>query len=380
MTILFTGGATGGHFYPLIAVAEEISRIVQERHLVPPKLHFTDTKPFDQEALFENQITFHRIPAGKIRRYFSIHNVTGIFTTLWGILIALITLFRIYPDVVFSRGGYSSVPTTVAARILGIPVVLHESDVRPGLANKLAAHWAIRIAITFPQTAKLFSPKVQDKIAQTGTPIRRALHYLDSNGARELLGIEDDLPVVLILTGSLGSQYINQVVVESLKELLKDFHVIHQTGKNHFETVRSRSNLLLEDSQYKNRYHPFAYLNSESLRRAAAIATLVISRAGSGAIAEFALWGKPVILIPIPESISHDQRTNAYAYAQTGAAVVLEQENMTASILTSEIRRIMTSKETLERMSAAGKSFAHPDAGRVIAGELIRIGLSHEQQ
>lgn len=380
MKFVVTGGGSGGHFYPLIAVAEEIRGIEREKKLVPPKLYYLAPTEYNNDALFQNDIEFVKIPAGKIRRYFSFQNVTDLFKTGWGTLKALWMLFRIYPDAVFSKGGYASVPVTVAAAILHIPVIIHESDAKPGRANKLASKWATRIAISFPEATKYWPEKVQEKIAYTGTPVRRALHELNVGGGRELLGINDDLPVILVVTGSLGSEYINQVIVDALQMLLPKAHVIHQTGKSHIDTVQKRASVILYEKEYKDRYHPHAYLSEDALEQAASVANVIISRSGATAIAEFALWGKPAILIPIPEKISHDQRTNAYTYAKSGGAVVLEQENMSPGILATQALSIAGDAAKQQKMSELAKQFARPDAGRIIAEELVRIGLEHEEK
>ncbi|XKT74985.1 MAG: UDP-N-acetylglucosamine--N-acetylmuramyl-(pentapeptide) pyrophosphoryl-undecaprenol N-acetylglucosamine transferase [Patescibacteria group bacterium UBA2103] len=380
MKFVFTGGGSGGHFYPLIAVAEEIRNIEREKKLVPPKLYYLAPAEYNNTALFQNNIEFVKIPAGKIRRYFDLKNFTGVFVTAWGTLKAFWMLFRIYPDAVFSKGGFASVPVTVAANILRIPVIIHESDAKPGRANLLAAKGAYRIAISFEEVTKYWPEKVRNKIAYTGTPVRRQLQTLEAEGARELLGIQDDLPVILVVTGSLGSQYVNQTVVDALTTLLPHAHVIHQTGKDLIKDVEARSSVILHEKEYKDHYHPYPYLSEESLKQAASVASVIISRSGATAISEFALWGKPSILIPIPEKISHDQRTNAYTYAKSGAAIVLEQENMSPGILASQALTVLRDKNKQMVMSSAAKQFARPEAGKIIAEEMVRIGLSHKRE
>lgn len=380
MKIVFAGGGTGGHFYPLIAVAEEVRAIVRERRLVSPKLYYLAPSAFDTEALFENEIAFIPIPAGKWRRYFSLQNYLDVFVTLGGIISAWTTLLSIYPDVVFSKGGYASVPITIAARLLGIPVIIHESDVRPGRANLLAASSAYRIAVAFDQTAAFFPAKVRGKIARTGIPIRSAVKHPLTEGAREELGLDPTVPVVFIIGGSSGAQKINETVLSSLPELVEMANVIHQTGRDLHAGVEGAAKVILEKSLHAARYKAFPFLNALSMRRASGAADLVVSRAGMTAVAEIAIWGKPAILIPIPEGISHDQRTNAYAYAKTGAASVLEEGNLSPHVLVSEVRRILGDAPVRAAMSAAGAAFANTEAGRIIAEELVALGLSHEPQ
>lgn len=378
MTIAFTGGGTGGHFYPVIAIAEAINDLVREKRLVEPKLYYLAPTPFDEKALFDNSIIYVKIPAGKMRRYASFANVTDAFVTFAGIISALVTLFRIYPDVVVSKGGYGSVPTVLAARFLRIPIIIHESDAKPGRANLLAAKFATKIAVSFDSASKYFPEKAQGKIARTGIPIRKALMRTESEGARQFLGLEPSIPSILILGGSQGSMKINETIVSALPDLVSFANIIHQTGPAHFKGVEGVARVALAQSPHASRYHPFDYLSETALQRAAGAADLVISRAGAGTIAEIGLWKKPAILIPIPESISHDQRTNAYAFARTGAAVVLEEENLTPHLLVSETRRIATDPALTKQMSTAAAGFTDPDAARVLATEILSIGLSHE--
>lgn len=379
MKIVFAGGGTGGHFYPLIAVAEQIRNVARERRLIMPRLYYLAPSAFDQEALFENEIAFIPIPAGKWRRYFSLENYVDVFKTLGGYFSALMTLYSIYPDVVFSKGGYASVPVTLAAATLGIPVIIHESDAKPGRANLLAAGFARRIAVAFDSAAAFFPAKTRSKVARTGIPVREALMHPLPEGAREELRLDPALPTVLVLGGSSGAKRVNDVLASSLLDLTAFANVIHQTGKDHFKEAEALGKLVLEKHpDLLARYHPFPYLSALSMRRASGAADLVISRAGMTTVAEIALWGKPAILIPIPEEISHDQRMNAYAYARTGAATVIEEANLTPHLLVSESERILRDATLRAGMSAAGAAFANRDAGRIIADELIAIGLSHE--
>lgn len=380
MKIVLAGGGTGGHFYPLIAVAEAIRDLANERRLIAPRLYFVAPKPFDEEALFENEIVFVRTKAGKVRRYASILNFFDVFVTFWGVVSCVFTLFRIYPDVVFSKGGYTSVPVVLAAKILRIPVVIHESDAKPGRANLLASKFAERIGIAFPSAAAFFPKKVQEKIAVVGIPIRKRLLALEPTAAVELLKLDPSVPTVLILGGSSGSRKINDTVLGGLSELLEHANVIHQTGKDNYKDVETMSRVITGDHPHGSRYHVYPYLSSESLRQAAGASHLIVSRAGASAIAEISLWGRPAILIPIPETISHDQRTNAYAYAHTGAAVVLEQDNMTPHLLVSEVKRITGNPTIASEMAAKSVEFASPYAARTIAEELLRISLGHEPE
>ncbi len=379
MKILFTGGGTGGHFYPLIAIAESMRDLVKEQQLLPPRLYYIADKPYDEEALFANDIVFLKAPAGKMRRYFSLANVTDIFVTLAGVVSSFFILLKLYPDVVISKGGYASVPTVLAASLLRIPIIVHESDAKPGRANLLGAKHATRIAVAFESAIAGFPAKVRNKIAKVGIPVRKNLMQLpDRAEAMSALGLDPTLPTVFIVGGSSGSLRINETVLDALPSLVSFANVVHQTGKTHFESVRQTASVILGKGGHAERYHTYPYMNVETMRRAAASADIIITRAGTGSITEISLWNVPSILIPIPESISHDQRTNAYAYAHTGAAVVLEEANLTPNLLASEAHRISTDPAVSERMKSAAAGFANPLAGRLIAEEALKIGLSHE--
>ena len=380
MKIVFTGGGTGGHFYPIIAVAEAVRDIAAERHLIAPRLYYIAPTPYDEDALFANEISYIPCKAGKMRRYASIQNVFDLFVTLWGTVGCVMTLFRLYPDVVFSKGGFASVPVVLAAHVLRIPIIIHESDAKPGRANLLGAKFAKRIGIAFDNAIQYFPEKTRAKIARTGIPLRKALSRLDPANAVAALKLDPSVPTVLILGGSSGSQAINETVLGALESLVGSVNVIHQTGRDNFTDVERSASVIIGNSPHKDRYHAYPFLNIESLRQAASAAHVVVSRAGATAIAEIALWRRPSILIPIPESISHDQRTNAYAYARTGASSVLEQANMTPHILASEITRIAQSPEVARAMIEKTSIFGNENAARIIAEELLRISLSHEPE
>jgi len=378
MTIVFTGSGTGGHFYPNIAIAEAIREVAAVRHLLEPRLFYIAPMAFDEQALLSNGIVFIKSPAGKIRRYMSARNVLDIFVTIAGYFWSLLTLFRVYPDVVVSKGGYASVPTVLAARTLGIPVIIHESDARPGRANLLASHFATRIAVSFDDTAHYFPVKVRSRIARTGIPLRRDIAKLVPDSAREYLGLDSSVPTIFILGGSSGSQRINETIISTLPDLVAFANVIHQTGKANIEGVESTARVVLGKNPNASRYHPVAYLSAVAMREAASAADIIVSRAGATAIAEISLWKKPSILIPIPEDVSHDQRTNAYAYAKTGAAVVLEEANMTPHVIASELHRILSDPALAKSMGEKGSAFSPSDAAALIAEEVLRIALSHE--
>ncbi len=377
MKILFSGGGTGGHFYPIIAVAQAIRERVKDRRIIPPQMYFMAPSKYNARALFDNELEFVPISAGKMRRYFSIFNVTDVFKTFFGCIAAVISMYRIYPDVVFGKGGYASFPALFAARFLHIPVVIHESDSSPGRVNAWAGRFAKKIAISYPEAAVHF-PKTEGVVALTGCPIRADIAQPLSNGAHEFLQLEQNTPVVLILGGSQGAQHINDAIIEGLPELLNKYQVIHQTGRDNIEEIKATSGVILKDHAFSYRYHPFDYLNELALRMSAGVADVVISRAGS-TIFEIAAWGVPSIIVPLPTSVSHDQTANAFSYARTGAASVIEENNLSAHIIIEEIERINNSTAIKETMKQRAKEFSRTDSAKLIADAVLDIALEHEK-
>ncbi|MFA6416037.1 MAG: undecaprenyldiphospho-muramoylpentapeptide beta-N-acetylglucosaminyltransferase [Candidatus Paceibacterota bacterium] len=375
MKILFTGGGTGGHFYPIIAIAEEIRKIAIEDKLVEPEFYFMSVNPYNEELLFANGIRFVKITAGKWRRYFSFQNFTDIFKNIYGIFEAIIKLYTIYPDLVFCKGGYSSFPPVLAARLLNIPVFIHESDSHPGRVNAWAGKFATRIAVSYQQAVSYFPT---GKVAVTGNPLRQEILNPNKAGAYDFLGFKENLPVIMIVGGSQGAMKINNVIIDILPALLKKYQVIHQTGATNFDDVSATIKAMIDPALVEKNYRPFPYLSSSAMKMSAAVSSLIISRAGS-AIFEIAYWGIPAIIIPLPETISHDQTSNAFAYAGSGAAIVVEENNLTPSVLQSEIYRIMDNQRTLLEMREACKTFAKPEASRMIAREVINLTNQHEQ-
>lgn len=375
MKIVFTGGGTGGHFYPIVAVAEAVHEVVRDKKLVAPELFYMAPEPYDTDVLYANNITYINIPAGKLRHYFSLRNVTDACKTTWGIVLSLWRLYFLYPDVVFGAGGYASFPPLFAARILGIPVVIYATDAQPSRVNTWAGKFAEKIAISFPDAAKFFPAA---KVAFTGNPVRKNVMLPAREGAYEFLKLDPTIPIVWILGGSQGAVAINDAILAGLPRLLEKYQVVHQTGEAHIVEVTGRAKIALEGSPYANRYKPFAYLNELALRMTAGAAKIAVCRSGAGTIFELATWGIPAILVPIPEEISHDQTKNALSYARTGAASIIEQHNLTPGVLLAEINRILEHPEISHAMATAAHTFARADAGTVIAEALLSIALSHE--
>src|SRR3989344_5711850 len=375
MRIVLTGGGTGGHFYPLIAVAEALRTIGNDIGASDLLLYYFSTNPGDSKLLNELGISYARIPSGKRRPYASFQNFLDLWKIGWGICVALIRLFFIYPDVVFSKGGYASVPTVCAARVLKIPVVIHESDTIPGKVNLWSGRFAIKIALSWKEASSYF-PK--ERVAVTGQPIREELLTPIRDGSFHTFGLTpeaENRPTIAIFGGSQGAQSLNDSILDILPALLSKYNVIHQTGEKNFNAVSARARVILE-KETSTPYRAYPFFGEKELVRVAGIADLIISRAGSF-IFEIAAWGTPAILIPLPPDISHDQTTNAFSYARVGGAVVIEQANLAQGILLAEIERALGSPAK-DPMRTSAHAFATLDAAPKIAKALFDIVISHE--
>ena len=373
MKIFLTGGGSGGHFYPLIAVARSIFKIAEDERIAKLKIYLiSDFVTEEQkELLFKEDIKFLKVPAGKIRRYFSLLNISDFTKTFLGIVVSFFKIYQILPDIVFSKGGYSAFPVLFCAKIFRIPIIIHESDSVPGAVNRWSSKWAQKIAVSFKETIRFFD---SGKTIVSGNPVR--IQILGGSAKEALLhfNLEENVPVILILGGSQGATKINEVILDLLPELLEKYQIIHQTGENNYKDIKGRAGVILEKVLLKHRYHPFPFLNEGSLKNAGKIASLAISRAGAGSIFEIASWGMPSILIPLLNSAQNHQRENAYNYAGNGACEVIEEPNLKPHILFSRVDSILSSDERMRTMSEGAKAFSRPDASEVLAREIIKLG------
>jgi UDP-N-acetylglucosamine--N-acetylmuramyl-(pentapeptide) pyrophosphoryl-undecaprenol N-acetylglucosamine transferase len=369
MKIGLVGGGTGGHFYPLIAVAHELNASPAN-----PELYYFGPSPYDEEELKKLSITYVPCPAGKFRMYFSIQNFIDIFRNFFGIFVAIWKLYIIYPDVIFSKGGYTSVPILLAARFLRIPFVIHESDAKPGRANSLAKSAARYIGISYDDAAKFFPI---EKTALIGIPLRPEIKQEILNPL-EVLGIPNDKPLIYITGGSTGAERINDLTIASLVKLLPDYRIFHQTGPANIGDLRLTAQTFLKDSPLQDSYYLEGKISAVKVAALLKAASLIITRAGSTTLFEIAYHGKPTIIIPIPEDTSRDQRSNAYAYARSGAASVIEEDNLTQNLLTQEIHSIMNNPDRYAQMSQAAKNMFIDGAAQKISNLLISIALEHE--
>jgi UDP-N-acetylglucosamine--N-acetylmuramyl-(pentapeptide) pyrophosphoryl-undecaprenol N-acetylglucosamine transferase len=359
--ILLTGGGTGGHWYPLLSVVDEIKKIDSQAEIFyagPRGKHW---------AIFQEQgITCYTIAGSKIRRYAALGNLLDVPKFIWSLFQAWWRLYFLMPDVVFSKGGPGSFPVVLAAKFYFIPILMHESDSVPSLNSKLAAPLAKRIAISFASAANYFS---KNKTAFVGNPVRSDLLKVmpEKKAAKRELGFDSERPLILILGGSQGSVRINDFVADLVPKLVELTQVFHQTGEENIKTV------LQMVGNPPAGYKAEAYLNSTKMQLALAAADLVVSRAGAGAIYELSAFGKPSILLPLSDSANDHQRKNAYEYAAYGAAEVLEEPNLAENLFLNSIKNILGNPEILKTMGERARSFYQPEAAKVLAKELLSL-------
>lgn len=366
MKIVLTGNPAADFFYPLIAVSEELNNIIDKENLADVQLYYISTDPFDKKTLYENGIKFKKTYSTKIR--FSL-------TSLIGVFVGLIQLFSIYPDVIFSTGGFSSYPTLFAARLLRIPVIIHEFNSIPNSVNKWAQGFARKITVAYKQEVDFFN---KDKLIHLGQPIRHNLQEPSTTGAYEFLGLEEDTPIIWVLGGSDGAKNINRIIEELLPKILDRYQIVHQTGKDDFNQIKMLTDATLMSNNYKYRYHQFDFLNQLSMKMLAGVSDIVISRAGS-TLFEIAHWEIPAIIIPRTDSRDNYQIKNAYNYARGGGCIVIEENNLGDDGLIFEIDRIYESDRIKTEMKKGAQNFSIKGAGENIAKEIIKIALSHEE-
>ncbi|MDP2735698.1 MAG: UDP-N-acetylglucosamine--N-acetylmuramyl-(pentapeptide) pyrophosphoryl-undecaprenol N-acetylglucosamine transferase, partial [bacterium] len=309
--------------------------------------------------------------SGNVRRYDFVRslprNLLDIFIKIpLGILQAFFRIFVLSPDLIVSKGGYGSVPSAIVGWVLRVPIILHESDVVPGLANRIVGRFASQIFVSFPDTQ--YFPK--GKVTQVGNPIRSAMLTGSKEEAKRLFALQGGKPVVLLVGGSQGAQRVNDMLLVILGEALKEYEIIHQTGEKNFRQVKEEAKVVASKELIAF-YHPVAFLKETEMRHAYAVSDLVVSRAGSGSVFEIAALGKPSILIPLPEAAQNHQIENAYAYQRTGACIVLEENNLTPHFFLERVRYLFSDRAELEKMGQAARSFARPGAGESIAKYIL---------
>lgn len=339
--IILTGGGTAGHVTPNLALIP---------HLLADKweIHYLGMKSGFERELLENisEITFHPIDSGKLRRYVDWKNISDVYHIVKGYFQSKKLIQEIQPDILFSKGGYVSVPVVIAANKKKIPVVIHESDLTPGLANRICAKYATRICTSFRETIPFFE---REKVVYTGSPIRDFIRYGSPQKGRQLTGFSEDLPVILVLGGSQGSVFLNQLILDSLPALIKDYQVLLVSGSTNLIDLPTKgANFCIA-----------SYLRTE-MADCLAMADLVISRAGANTLFELLAIKKPSILIPLTFQASRgDQVWNARNFEGHGFSIMLEQSSITPEKL---IQTINTAVCNVDLMKDEMEKYEQPDS------------------
>ena len=323
--IVLTGGGTAGHVTPNIALIPKLQQLNYEIHYIG------SYDGIEKKLIEELDIPYYGISSGKLRRYFNPKNFTDPFRVIKGFSQAKKIIDEINPDVVFSKGGFVTVPVIFAANAKKVPCIIHESDITPGLANKLSLPKATKVCCNFPETLESLPI---GKAILTGTPIRQELFLGNTIKGMEICNFKEKRPTILIIGGSLGSVIINEAIFSSIDDILKFFNVIHICGKDKTNPALSK----------KENYIQFEYVKHE-LTHLLALCDIVISRAGANAICELLALKKPSILIPLSLRASRgDQIANALSFEKLGYSHVIQEENLTTETLLSALKKVYNKK------------------------------------
>lgn len=382
LRIVLTGGGSGGHTFPLIAVYRELKKVAETQRVSLDVIYIGPddfTLPY---ILKEQGIKVKTITTGKFMGSFNlIKSIFDFFKTIGGIFQSFYYVYISMPDVIFSKGGYGSFPVVFWGILFFIPTYTHESDAVPGLVNHLMGRFCQKVFISFDYTKRYFPSK---KTLLTGNPIRLDLfdEKLDKKNTKKLLKLDEEKPVVTIIGGSQGSRHINDFILDILPKIIKDVEIIHQTGKTNYKEVQREADVvfqeIIRDKGQQKYYHPLPFFEEatipsiSSLKEVFAVSDLIIARAGSGLIFEIAASGKPSILIPLPWASRGHQKKNAYEYAKNGASVVIEEGNLKPNVFSDLILQIISDEKKKEEISQAALEFAKPNAAHDIAQHLLQ--------
>jgi UDP-N-acetylglucosamine--N-acetylmuramyl-(pentapeptide) pyrophosphoryl-undecaprenol N-acetylglucosamine transferase len=361
-SICFTGGGTGGHVFPGIAVIDELRKLGSANIV-----WIGSGKGMEKEIIAGYGIPFYGVPSGKLRRYVSLDNFFDVWKIIAGFFASLFLLMKLRPSLVFSKGGYVSVPVVAAAGFLGIPVFTHESDSDPGIATRIDSLFAEKILTSFEETKDWFPEKTRPRVELTGNPIRTVLLGGNAGKGRAYVGCQEGKKILLVLGGSQGARPLNIAVREMLDPLCERCFVVHQTGKNDFMSIA------------KQGYFSQAFFKEE-LSDILACASLVVCRAGSNTLWELAALGIPAILVPLASGSRGDQVRNAAVFEREGAALVVTEDANLASGLLEIICKLIDNDAVLERMALKARSLSRKDAAERIADLILRrLGESRRQ-
>jgi UDP-N-acetylglucosamine--N-acetylmuramyl-(pentapeptide) pyrophosphoryl-undecaprenol N-acetylglucosamine transferase len=364
--VVLTGGVSGGHTFPLLAVADALQTLAPQCEF----LFIGPKKGFGAESMMEKGIPVKLVSTGKWRRYFSMQNLWDLFRIPFGFVQSLWHLYRFFPDVVFSKGGSASVPVVLAAWLYRIPILIHDSDAVAGMANRFMARFATKIAIAYPGAREFFPA---EKVALTGNPVRtQILEGQRERGYMEF-SLDPSKQTLTMIGGSQGATRLNQVLLQILPQLLSEgIQVVHQAGQDNYEIILKAVSAAGIDPNHSG-YVLRPFFSAQELSDVYALSDLVLSRAGAGSISELAALGKPSILVPLAGAANDEQKKNAYAIAHIGGAIVLEEANLGEHILLEEIHTLLKDPVKSQAMGEAMRAFYHPDAATHLAQGLLSL-------
>lgn len=359
--LIFTGGGSGGHIFPGLAIIDQFT--ANNQHEI---IWIGSSSGIDRSLVEAHGTRFYGIPSGKLRRYFSFNNVFDIFKIFGGFFASIVILLKIKPALVFSKGGFVSVPPCLAARLLRIPVITHECDYSPGLATKINAMSASDIFVSYDETRDLFPKAYRSRITVTGNPVRAAFYSASSERGRTFLGwATSKTPILFIQGGSLGARQLNSLIASCIDTLCSDFLVVHQLGAMNVDQVISIKNTLLCD-----RYKAFPFIGSE-MPDVLAAASIVIARSGANTVWECATVGKPMVLFPLDKGSSRgDQIENAQFFVSRGAAVMLTGADATPDNLLRTLGEIRGNSQLYADMAANSAALGKSNPAEVIANRI----------
>ncbi len=383
MRIVLTGGGTGGHLVPFEPLINALREVHREKQGELPgwidrsrlDIYFVGVADNKTKDFFSKLgIKTINIPAAKLRRYpsprtfsdFAWRMPTGFIKSLW-------QLWLLMPEVIISKGGYGSLPVIAAGMVYRIPYLIHESDVVPGLTTRLTALGSSAISVGFSETRKALG-KYASKTVVTGTPVRSGLGIESSESAKKLFGFEPNEKVLLAMGGSQGAEQINEILLETLPNLIEDMGIIHIAGEKHLKQVKKAADELLAGSARAHAYKARGFIDKE-MGAALKAADVVVSRAGATSLAELARLRKVVLLIPLAGAAQDHQRFNARAFEVAEAARVLSAENLGRSLFEQNIRDLMEHDKFRQTLSANISRFDHPNAARDMANLAFKLSI-----
>ena len=378
--ILLVGGGSGGHIYPLVAVAQKIRSLAGANSGYHLDLRYFGDAGGYEDLIKKNGIKYSYIVSSKLRRYFSFENFVDFFKFFIAIFQSLFKVFFFMPSAVFSKGGPGSLPILFVCKFFAVPIVIHESDSAPGLANLISGKMSKKVFLAFESAKQYFPNK---NIEVVGNPVRSELIMgkgdssaviteTDKKEVKKQFGFDPERPVLFVSGGSQGAVIINDFVLKNIETLSVKFQILHQVGPSNFDDYKKDYDFLSKTlpDPVKNSYKFYPYFEND-LKSAYVAADIILARAGAGTIFELAYFGKPSILIPLPDAANDHQVLNAIEFEGSGATIAIEQENFLSHLVLVQLETLISKTEVLKAMSKSASAFYRPFSSETIAAHLL---------